>query len=154
MRRAAVGDAEALANLHVAVWEDAYTGLMPDHVFIERRTGLAERAANWRRIIASSPAVTTLATNGSELIGFATIGPGRDDDLGIEDEVWALYLRSSWWGRGLGHALLTTTLEDRSAYLWVLDGNDRAIAFYRQHGFIADGTVRHDEYGTEYRMVR
>jgi ribosomal protein S18 acetylase RimI-like enzyme len=28
---------------------------------------------------------------------------------------------------------------DRPAYLWVLEGNDRAVAFYRRHGFTEDG---------------
>lgn len=154
MRRAVLGDAEALANLHVDVWEDAYTGLMPDHVFVERRAKLAERVASWQRSLASSPATTTVVADSSGLIGFASIGPGRDDDLAIEDEIWALYLRSAWWGRGVGHALLTATLANRSAYLWVLDHNERAIAFYRQHGFVADGTLRRDGHGTEVRMVR
>lgn len=154
MRRAVPDDAEALAQLHVDVWEDAYRGLMPDHVFMEPRASLSQRADGWRRNIAESPAATTVVTDGVSLLGFASIGPGRDDDLEIADEVWALYLRGSWWGRGVGHELLATTLADRSAYLWVLDGNERAIGFYRQHGFAADGAQRQDEYGYELRMIR
>lgn len=54
----------------------------------------------------------------------------------------------------MGHELLGATLGDRSAYLWVLHGNERAIMFYRNHGFSEDGARRTDEYGTELRMVR
>jgi ribosomal protein S18 acetylase RimI-like enzyme len=36
----------------------------------------------------------------------------------------------------------------------VLRGNERAIAFYRRQGFVEDGAVRSDEYGTGDRMVR
>lgn len=32
-----------------------------------------------------------------------------------------------------------------SAYLWVLDGNDRAARFYESHGWNEDGTVKLDE---------
>jgi len=60
----------------------------------------------------------------------------------------------SRWGTGVGHALLCDALREGSACLWVLHGNERAITFYRGHGFVADGTVRSDEYGTELRMVR
>ncbi len=45
---------------------------------------------------------------------------------------------------------------DRAAYLWVLDGNARATAFYRRHGFADDGG-RKPEPGTgltEIRMTR
>jgi GNAT superfamily N-acetyltransferase len=154
MRRAVPDDAEALTSLHLDVWEDAYVGLMPDRVVSERRATLSERIDRWRMNLASSPATTTVVEAETRLIGFASIGPGRDEDVAIAEEVWALYVRSAWWGHGVGHALLTATLADRPASLWVLDGNARAMAFYRRHGFVADGTVRTDGHGTELRMVR
>lgn len=154
IRPAVVEDAGRLAHLHVDVWEDAYRTLMPERVFEERRATIPQRVDRWRSNLAGSAAATTVVEDGAGLIGFVSIGPGRDEDLAIEEEVWALYVRVAWWGKGVGHALLTATLAERPAYLWVLDGNDRAIAFYRRHGFIADGATRTDEYGTEFRMVR
>ena len=41
-----------------------------------------------------------------------------------------------------------------SAALWVADPNPRAQAFYRKHGFVADGTVQVDDGVREIRMVR
>jgi ribosomal protein S18 acetylase RimI-like enzyme len=45
---------------------------------------------------------------------------------------------------------------DGPATLWVVRGNQRAVAFYQRHGFRADGTAKWDERtGTiEDRMVR
>jgi len=140
--------------LHVDVWEDAYRGLMPDGVFAERRANLSARVDRWRINLATSLAITTVVQSPTGLIGFASVGPGRDHDVAIPTEVWALYTRWQWWGRGVGQALFEAALGDRSAYLWVLHGNARAIAFYRREGFISDGTLRHDEYGTELRMRR
>lgn len=148
-------DAEAVADLHIAVWEEAYAGLMPESVFVERRKGRAERIERWHQIIASSPAPTTVAEYDGALVGFASAGPGRDDDIEVAEELWALYVRASWWGSGLGHRLLTDALGDRPAYVWVLRGNERGIGFYERQGFALDG-AEHDDppLGTELRMVR
>ncbi|GAA2150542.1 ribosomal protein S18 acetylase RimI-like enzyme [Humibacillus xanthopallidus] len=154
IRRAVPDDAEALAHLHVLVWEEAYTSLMPASVFEARRATLTDRIERWGENITGSPARTIVAADPSGLVGFASAGPARSDDVDVDDELWALYVRASRWGTGVGHALLTDSLGDRPACLWVLRGNDRAITFYGRHGFVADGTARSDEYGTELRMVR
>lgn len=154
LRPAAGADAEALALLHVEVWEQAYTGLMPAAVFEQRRATVAERVERWRTIIASSPAPTTVAETGGRIVGFGSAGPTRDDDPPAPEELWSLYVHADWWGRGVGHRLLVELLGDRPAYLWVLDGNERATGFYRRHGFVLDGVVQADETGRELRMVR
>jgi len=41
-----------------------------------------------------------------------------------------------------------------SVALWVADPNPRAQAFYRKHGFVADGTARFEGGVREIRMVR
>jgi ribosomal protein S18 acetylase RimI-like enzyme len=153
IRQAVPDDAEALAHLHVLVWEEAYSSLMPAHVFESRRATVPQRIENWRRNLTVAAARTVVAEDSDGLVGFASAGPPRDD-VAVDDELWALYVRACRWGTGLGHALLTEALGDRPASLWVLRGNERAIGFYRRHGFAEDGAVRSDEYGTEDRMVR
>lgn len=154
IRRAVPDDAEALADLHVLVWEEAYSSLMPASVFESRRATLTDRIGRWRENLTGSPASTIVAADVSGLVGFASAGPPRSEDVDVDEELWALYVRASRWGTGVGHALLTASLGDRPACLWVLHGNERAITFYGRHGFVADGSVRSDEYGTELRMVR
>lgn len=154
IRQAVPADAEALARLHVDVWEDAYSSLMPVSIFESRRATIPERIEGWRRNLTASAASTLVAADSHGLVGFASVGPPREEDVNVEDELWALYVRAARWGTGVGHALLSRSLGDRPAYLWVLRGNDRAIAFYRKHRFVEDGTERSDEYGTELRMVR
>lgn len=161
LRPVRVTDAAALAVLHVEVWEDAYRGLVPDAVLVERRAGLAAREERWRAIVATSPAATTVAERVADgrLLGFASAGPARDADLAALTpaplELWALYVAAVHWGTGLGHRLLEHALGGGTpASLWVLRGNDRAIGFYERHGFALDGTSRTDELGTELRMRR
>ena len=78
---------------------------------------------------------------------------------GLSRQLDHLYLHSSTWGTGLADALLELALPGRmAAYLWIVEGNDRAWRFYTRHGFVGDG--RTYECGplwyhrTLYRMLR
>ena len=67
----------------------------------------------------------------------------------------SLYVVAELYGTGVGRRLLETTIGRRPAYLWVLDGNARAVAFYERQGFRFDGRTKSDPpYGRERRMVR
>lgn len=50
-----------------------------------------------------------------------------------------LYTVPGVHGSGVGQALLDTIVGQRPAYLWCIDGNERALAFYRRNGFEPDG---------------
>jgi ribosomal protein S18 acetylase RimI-like enzyme len=54
-------------------------------------------------------------------------------------ELYALYTLNRAYGAGLGAALLRAALGYSPAYLWVLEANPRARAFYGKHGFHPDG---------------
>lgn len=153
---ARVEDAEALTDLHLDVWEEAYAGLMPASVFTGRRTRRAERVESWRTIFESGSSANLLAWSGDGLVGFSSTGSGRDDPA--DDlpplELMALYVRASTYGTGVGFALLQEAIGAADAYLWVLDGNERAIAFYERQGFRFDGTTKPEDVGLERRMVR
>ncbi len=154
VRPGVVDDADALGRLHIEVWEEAYSDLMPASVFQERRATIPERIARWREQLEHASGRTTVAECAGGLVGFISVGPPQADDVDVADELYALYVRASWWGSGLGSALLASALGERPAYLWVLAGNDRSIAFYRKHRFAEDGVFRVDQYGTELRMIR
>lgn len=153
IRPARPEDAEPLADLHLDVWDDAYTGLVPQRILDQRRARRDERVDRWRGILAGAHG-TLLAVTDTGLIGFASAGRGRDNDVDVELELMALYVRAGWWGTGVGYALLSATIGDRAAYLWVLAGNDRAIAFYERQGFRLDGTEDEHDEGRHVRMVR
>ena len=154
IRRAEPADAEALAHLHVDVWDDAYTGLMPQGILDDRREKVDERVARWRGILTTSPNTTWLADGPEGLIGFGGSGPGRDNDTDIELELYALYVRASYYGTGVGYALFEKAIGDRAAYLWVLADNQRALDFYQRQGFRLDGTEDEHDEGRHVRMLR
>lgn len=153
---ARVEDAEALADLHLDVWEEAYADLMPASVFTERRARRAERVESWSTIIAAGSSENLLAWADDGVVGFSSTGTGRDDPA--DDlpplELMALYVRARTYGTGVGFALLDAAIGSAGAYLWVLDGNDRAIGFYERQGFRFDGTSKSEDVGLHRRMVR
>lgn len=157
IRPTAFEDADALTDLHLDVWEEAYTGLIAADVLADRRADRDARIENWRKILAGYTNTQLVAEDdGGRLIGFTSADSGRDEpapDL-PNLEVRALYVRAETYGTGIGYALLRAAIGDDPAYLWVLDGNRRAIDFYERQGFRFDGTNKTELVGVERRMIR
>ncbi|GAB2456032.1 GNAT family N-acetyltransferase [Xylanimonas ulmi] len=156
IRRPTVADAEAIADLHLDVWDEAYADLMAREVLVARRAARAQRIETWRASLADGLWEQWVADDDGRLVGFATAGGGRDEpEPGLpRRELMSLYVRASVYGAGVGPALFDAALGDAAAYLWVLDGNERAIRFYRGRGFAFDGRTTVAPFGRERRMVR
>jgi len=156
VRRATIDDARSLTDLHLDVWDEAYAGLLPRQVLDARRADPEARFERWRRNLAERTTwVLDDPARPGRLLGFSTGGERRDDDATLpERELWACYVRAEIYDTGAGHALLVAAIGDEPAYLWVLDGNKRAIRFYEKHGFALDGATKAAFERRELRMVR
>lgn len=156
IRRLTSDDAEELAQLHVTIWRDTYTGLIPQ----EKLDGLdpvagAKRWREWLDAPTPPRVVGAFDRSSGVLAGWICVGEPRDDDAPADVELWVLNLDKAHHGTGLAHELMTRELGDQDAYLWVVDGNERAQAFYRKHGFELDGGGKDDDSGSyDLRMVR
>ncbi len=151
VRAARAEDAEALARVHVRSWRAGYRGLVGDAHLAGLDVG--ERAQLWRdRLRTGGPgAVTYVVTSGADLVGFASVGPVRDEDLAREQqhwaEVYALYVDPDSWRGGVGTALWRAVEagwgeEVVAVAVWVLRDNIRARSFYGAHGLAPDGAER------------
>ena len=151
-----VDDAEELGRVHVEIWRQAYAGLMPE----EYLDGLdaAAFAEKWRSRMADPlPGLVRLVARDADgIAGFTTAGPPRIDDAPADLELYAINVLARAHGTGLAGKLLDATIGERAAYLWVIEGNERAIAFYRRRGFADDGgrDIDKESGATEIRMVR
>jgi ribosomal protein S18 acetylase RimI-like enzyme len=161
IRLAVMGDAAALAQVHVASWRAAYRHLLPAEVL----AGLSEeeRARRWEQILTQTPQGTLVAEAGGRVVGFASIGPNRDADAAPRSgELYALYVEPELWGRGIGLRLWNAALEALlvedyvEVTLWVLEDNPRARAFYERAGLMLDPGGRQvvDVYGTPLPELR
>lgn len=150
VRDAVVADADAIATVHIASWRGAYAGIVPAEYLAALDQGA--RADGWRRALADPSVRTWVATAEGRVVGFASLGPGRDEDAEDGDlELYAIYLDPEMWGRGVARSLLRTVLLDVpprvAVSLWVIAENERAQRFYRRHGFQPDGVERLEELG-------
>ena len=139
VRRATVDDARGIAEVHVTAWREAYAGRMPADFLAS--LDVDRRAAGWSRILERGETDAFVAVRDGTIVGWATAGRGRDDDAPRDRELEGIYLLASAYGSGAGQQLLDAAVGDAPAYLWVMDGNGRAEAFYRRNGFTRDGAT-------------
>lgn len=150
-------DVPRVAEVHVQAWREAYRGLMPEPFL--RELSVDSHVQTWTEVLASpapgSRHVVGMRPDGL-VVAIGSAGPSRDDLADPALELYMLNVLAAHDGTGLADAMMEALVGDEPASLWVLDANDRAIAFYRRQGFVADGTTKaHEPTGTaEVRMRR
>lgn len=163
IRAATPDDARRIAEIHVAGWQSAYRGQMPDSLLDGLSVDL--RAETRRRDLETprSPEHRTwVAEDGGRIVAFAMTGPSRDADAAADvAELFALYADPARWGTGSGRALMAHVIADLSGRgmaeitLWVLASNARARRFYGIAGFRADEVERHESFaGASLKELR
>ena len=137
-RLAGPGDAEAVANLHADSWRRHYRGAYSD-AFLDGNV-VADRLAVWTdRLRGPDPSRCTILAEGVSLVGFANTIFDHDPTWGALLE--NLHVADGHKRRGIASRLLALTAEALIArpertglYLWVLEQNTEAQAFYEACG--------------------
>lgn len=154
LRRAGVGDAKAIATVHVRSWQQAYRG----QVSQDYLDGLSvpRREAGWRSELEVIPTERHpwIAECDGGVAGFVAAGASRDADADqATAEVYAIYVDPDCWNRGIGRNLLAQAERDlkqagyQAATLWVLAANEQARRFYQAAGWGPDGGAQTIELG-------
>ena len=146
VRIATADDARAIAEIHVASWQEGYRGQLPDSYL--KSLSADARETRWARSLRDGTAVL-LAEHAGKPLGFVSYGPSRDDDAPETcAEIFALYVHPDAWSTGEGQQLHDGALAALAAHgstvvtLWVLTSNDRARRFYSRHGWRLDGATK------------
>ena len=146
IRPMTLADCDRVSEIRVLGWQFAYRGLMPQPYLdaLSARDDAERRRARFAQ--GGDSVVNLVATRGTEIVGWAALGPYRDGELRTEDaELYALYLDPHHVSTGAGRALVQEALRQCTALghervlLWVVRGNARARRFYERAGFRADG---------------
>jgi len=139
IREATPQDALCISHIIARSWRGAYQTLI-DPVYLRR---LPEEywLPSTRSWLESGRMYGYIAEADGIPAGCIICGRGRDDDHADWGEIASLYVLPEKMGSGIGSTLLHTALAALRAdgyqrvYLWCIDGNHRAEAFYRRHGF-------------------
>lgn len=150
VRRATGADAEAVADLHADSWRRHYRRAYPDSfldgpVFDDRRAAWSGRLSDHSASSVTFVAERPLEDGAAALVGFVHVVLDADARYGAL--VDNLHVRAAHKGGGIGTVLLahaaSAVLEERPGsglFLWVLEGNLDAQAFYRARGAVVGGT--------------
>ena len=146
VRLASTDDAEQIAVAHVRSWQVAYDGVIPADTL--DGFDVAERTQRWKSNLDGTndptprdPPVTTVVEIDDQVIGFASVGPWRDEQDPSIAELWALYVHPDCWRSGAGRVLMADVLSRvRSlgasrARLWVLEANTVGRSSYEKVGW-------------------
>ncbi|MCB0196595.1 MAG: GNAT family N-acetyltransferase [Anaerolineae bacterium] len=148
IRPAQISDATAIAEVHVASWQTAYRGILPDKML--DNLSVETRAKNWRAWLDESRGQTIVVEVEGQVVGFVMFGRTRDKDVDLNavGEIYAIYLHPDVWRQGYGRSLVNAVKSalQRDGFsellLWVLAENESAIHFYKKVGFHADGATK------------
>lgn len=146
-----------MAHVTVRCWQETYRGLMPDAALDDPALPAA-RERFWTTVLTDAryrENRVSVAERDGQLVGIAMSGLPLDAAAAWARQLHVLYVYAADHGSGAGPALLEAVVHpEESAALWVVDPNPRAQAFYRKHGFAADGSTQVEGGVREIRMVR
>lgn len=142
-RRAVADDAGAVARLHADSWRRHYRGAYSD-AFLDGDV-TADRLDVWTDRLAAPDggSATILAEEGGSLLGFVHVVFDDDPEWGsLVDNLHVAHFRHR---TGVGTRLIAEAARSVSGrgtgglYLWVLEQNHAAQAFYRARGGVGTG---------------
>ena len=158
IRQASHADLPAVAEMRVEAWRQTYGPLVEPSIIERQRLGVARTAQFWACLLDLGHYLWVVVSADDRIVGVAAAEPARDAGSPASLELTMIYLLREAQGSGIADRLLRMAIGDAPAYLWVLDGNHRAQAFYRRHGFVPDGGSQPLPDGwrgrCEIRMVR
>ncbi|HEY3752460.1 MAG TPA: GNAT family N-acetyltransferase [Pseudonocardiaceae bacterium] len=149
VRAATPADGARISEIRVLSWRHAYRDILPE----DGLAGLRPEAgtARWSELAAAPPPIGLfVAVAVDDLpMAYCLVGAAREEvDLHPElptGELWAIYADPAALRTGAGRAVHDAGMEHLAAHgfahvvLWVLEGNDLGMRFYRANGWQPDG---------------
>jgi ribosomal protein S18 acetylase RimI-like enzyme len=140
IRPATMGDAAAIADLHVRVWRETYRELAPTEVY--HTVDVTYRHGKWVDAL-STPRLHQLvlvAEGEGRIVGIGMAGAPSEALFGGRGELKSLHVDGALQRQGIGRRLIAglashlLALDYRGVALSIVAGNEPAIAFYRSLG--------------------
>ncbi|MBV8627595.1 MAG: GNAT family N-acetyltransferase [Paraburkholderia sp.] len=159
LRPATTEDAALIASIHAASWRATYRGLLPD-AFLAQDV-VTDRAAHWQARLSAPGAdrrLVVIAERAHAAIGFACVERQIDSQWGVLLD--NLHTLPGHQGIGVGKLLMRAASDwaraqgEKQLYLYVLEGNTQAIAFYERQGWQPAGAEPDQMGGVDITALR
>ena len=137
IRLATEMDFPTIAKIRIDNWRKTYKGLLPQ-AFLDDLT-YEKETLDWLHFDQSEISSVFVATaENHSILGFVAIQPFNEE--ATIGEIYALHTAEAFRGLGIGKALIYFSAKQFKAHqinemrLWVVDGNNQAIAIYEHLG--------------------
>jgi ribosomal protein S18 acetylase RimI-like enzyme len=151
IRRAQRSDVPAIAAVQAESWRDTYSGVLPEEYLASQITGDLER--HWSEM-EIQPVDVVLVAEDNTIIGFIAVWCRPDPFIDN------LHVKPSKRSNRVGSALMKWAAQQliqqghKTAYLWLLESNERAIRFYERLGGIRTDQALKNLFGHEVPSVK
>jgi len=109
-RPAIISDLPSISRVLVDTWRSTFTGLLPSE-FLDNMSYIHQEARH-RRIFELSEVYYYVATNAAdEIIGFASGGPTRIHNFRQGNEIYAIYVLTTYQGKKIGTNLIRCVID-------------------------------------------
>lgn len=138
-RRATLADSSALGQVQVTSWRSAFRGIAPDD-YLDHQASAENQAEDWKGILSNDTQIVIIAENDQELMGYAWSQREEDPHAKWDAELVSMHLLPEFKRQGIGRRLFSTVAAElqkqgcKSIFLWVLEDNHPARAFYESLG--------------------
>ncbi len=153
VRLARGSDAAAVADLQLACWAEAYTGVHPADTLEATTAERASMASRWEESALAPPSPrhhVLVAVAGSDLAGAAATGPADDEGLdpATDGELMVLLVAPARRRAGHGSRLLAACVDHLRgdgfvrAVCWLDEADTAGAQLLGSSGWARDGAVR------------
>lgn len=123
IRNARDTDALAIARIHVDTRREAYRDVL--HAAALGSMDYDEFRAQWNTRLTGDSDIRVACTQAGDIVAFSSAGAARDSLTGYQSELYALYVRPEYHGKGAGGTLLRACIQSARArserlYVWTL----------------------------------
>ncbi len=149
-------DLKAVYELYAAAWKSGYKGLLPQD-FLDELT-----PKRWEGRFLEEGSFAAL--EGEKIVAHCHARAAAEPQMNGWGEIHTLYVHPDFWRKGYGTAVFRQAEKwlfqkgFADIYLYVLDGNTRAMSFYRSRSYIPNGDTVCCEVGgamvTDYRFAK
>lgn len=140
-------NAFAISHVYEESWRFAYKHIIPQSYLDSIPVG------RWAPHLRKEGMYTLVMLEKDSVIGTSSYCESRFPEFSGMGEIVSIYLLPEYMGKGYGRLLLQAAVEElkksgyREIFLWVLEENHRARAFYEKNGFVQSDRYLEDTIG-------